>query len=345
MNNKWKNAAANMTRLKEHFLAIRKSESISVHKTLVYRAMSMICSLIPEAGNFYLPLTDIIISNVCSPDSKGDYEKGKGRHYYCAVNSHGMQKYPSGGYYKNGIGEYAKSARSMLEEDYTMALTMYKAGFTENAAKYLARAIHMLSDICCLPHATGMTYFSRKAMIHKTYEALARAMYPDSVPEHTITKEKLHIFNSEKGFGDALNAIVEDQTDEPDELLSDPVSSISARLGKTEEVVAAMLYRFMGDVSDTAEKAHYIAESSRISGYDIKIGITEDGIKFTEKGSPFSVKAGQKSNCDLFRAAHRFDGMYTFSPVSDDKGRVVILKNRRLRSFNPNRKKQFYSVK
>lgn len=348
MNNKWKkwkNAAAEMTRLKDHFLSVRKSESISVHKTLVYRALTMICSLVPEAGEFYLPLTDIIIANVCRPDSKGDYEKGKGRHYYCAANSRGMKKRTSGGYYKNGIGKYAKSARSMMEEDYTMALIMYKAGYTENAAKYFARAVHMLSDICCLPHATGMTYFSSKAIIHKTYEALARAMYPDSVPERMINKETLHIFDSEKGFGDALNTIAEAQTDEPEELLSDPVRSITNRLYKTEEAVAAMLYRFMRDVSDTAEKAHYIAENSRISGYDITMDIAEDGIKFTENSSPLSVNTGKKRSCDLFRAAHRFDGMYTFSPVSDDKGRMVILKNRRLRSFNPHRKKQFYSVK
>ncbi len=345
MKNKWKNAAAEMTSLKEHFLSVRKSESISVHKTLVYRALPMVCSLIPEAWDFYLPLTDIIISNVCSPDSKGDYEKGKGRHYYCAANSHGMKKHPSGGYYKNGIGKYAKSARSMLEENYTMALTMYKAGFKENAAKYLARAIHMLSDICCLPHATGMTYFSRKAMIHKTYEALARAIYPDSVPEHTITKEKLHIFSSEKGFGDALNAIAENQTEEPSELLSDPVRSISSRLGKTEEAVAAMMYQFMKDVSDTSGRTHYAAEKSHISGTDITINIKEDGLELTENGSLVCVKTGKKRSCGLFRAAHRYDGKYTFSLVSDDKGSVVLLDNHKLRSFNPHRKKQFYSIR
>lgn len=343
MNNKWKTAAAEMTKLREHFLAVRKSESISVHKTLVYRALPMLCSLIPEAEEFYRPLKETIIAYVCRPDSKGDYEKGAGRHYYCVTDSRGIKKRPSKGYYKNGIRKFAKSARSMLEEDYTMALTMYKAGFRENAVKYFARAVHMLSDICCLPHATGMTYFSNKSEIHKNYEDLARAMYPDSVPVRSITMDKLHIFDSQKGFGEALNAIAEAQIGEPEELLSDPVKSITNRLYKTEEAVAAMLYRFMKDASDTFANSRYIADNAHISCHDVSVRITEDGLTLEEKGSPISVKIDKKRSCTLFRAAHRFDGMYTFSPIDDDKGRVVLLKSHKLRSFNPHRENQLYS--
>ena len=344
MKNKWKISADKMTALKEHFLSVRKTKPVSVHKTLVYRALSLLLSHYPDAGNFYVPLTDIIISNVCRPDSTGDYEKGKGRHYYCAANSLCIKKHPSGGYYKNGIGKYAKSARSMFEEDYTMALTMYKAGFKENAAEYLARAIHMLSDICCLPHATGMTYFSRKAAVHKSYEAMARAMYPDSVPEHTMSKDKLHIFDSDKGFGDALNSLAEEQTDEFAGLLSDPVRSVTARLGRTEDAVAALMFRFMNDVSYSSGHPRYIAEYSRITGTDITVRVKENGLELIENGSPVCVKTGRKISCGLFRAAHRYDGKYTFSPVSDYRGRVMLPDNHRLRSFDPHKEKQFYSI-
>ncbi len=344
MNKKWKTAAAEMTRLKEHYLSVRKSESVSVHKTLVYRALDMVCSLIPEAGDFYIPITDTIISNVCRPDSKDDYEKGAGRHYYCVTNSHGIKKHPTMGYYKNGIRKYAKSARSMLEEDYTMALTMYKSGFIEISGEYFARAIHMLSDICCLPHAAGMTYFSNMSAIHKAYESMAKAMYPDSVPEHRITKNTLHLLDSESGFGDALNTAAEAQISEPKELLSDPEKSIINRIYKAEEAVAAILYRFMTDALDVSGKSRYIISNSRISGCGIIINVTEKGLVLTENDKEISIRTDQNTICTLFRAAHRFNGLYTFSPVSDDKGRVIILNRRILRPFNPRKENIFYRI-
>jgi len=344
MNKKWKKAAAEMTRLTEHYLSVRKSERISVHKTLVRRALALLCGIIPEAAEFYLPLTDTIIANVCRPDSTGDYEKGTGRHYYCVTNSHGMRKFPSEGYYKNGIRKFAKSARSMFEEDYTMALTMYKAGFIGKSAGYFARAVHMISDISCLPHVTGMTYYSSKKDIHKTYESLARAMYPDALPERRISMETLRFFDSEKGFGDAVNAIAEAQADEPKELLTDPVKSITNRLYKAEEVVAALMYRFMKDVSGNSAVNGCICDKSYISRHDICINITEDGLSLEQNGSAFSVPIDKKNNGNLFRAAHRSDGAYTFSPVSDSKGRSVILRSRKLRPFNPNRKNQLYRI-
>ena len=345
MNKKWKSAAEEMTKLKEEFLQTRSTLSISVHKTLIYRALPMLSRLAPETGEFYCRIKDILIDEVCHPDRTGDYEKGAGRHYYCVTDSHGIKKRPSHGYYKNGIRKYAKSARSMLEEDYTMALTMYMAGFRKIAAGYLARAIHMLSDICCLPHATGMTYFSSKGNIHKAYESMARAMYPDSVPERMITKDQLHILDSENGFGEAVNSIAEAQINEPKQLLSDPVGSVKNRLYIAEGAVAAILFKFYNDVSGKSRVSRYITNNSRICGHDISIDISENGLILIKDGIPLSVMTDKKTSCTLFRAAHRFNGMYTFSPVSDDKGRVIILDSNSLRAMNPNRKKQMYMIK
>lgn len=344
MNKKWKKSAAEMTRLTEYYLSVRRSERISVHKTLVYRALNMLCAVVPEAAEFYLPLTDTIIANVCRPDNTGDYENGTGRHYYCVMNSHGIRKFPSEGYYKNGIRKFAKSARSMFEEDYTMALTMHKAGFTDKSAGYFARAVHMISDISCLPHATGMTYFSDKKEIHKAYEALARAMYPDALPERSISMKTLRFFDSEKGFGDAVNDIAEAQINEPKKLLTEPVRSITNRLYKAEEAVAALMYRFMRDVSGASAVNSCICDKSHISGHDVCVFVTEDGLRLEQNNSPVSISVDKKKNGSLFRAAHRFDGLYTFSPISDSKGRSVILKSRKLRPFNPNRNNQLYRI-
>ncbi len=344
MNRKWKKTNIEMKKLTEYYLSVRKSERKSVHKILVQRALPMLCELIPETAEFYLPLTDIIISNVCRPDSTGDYEKGTGRHYYCVSNAYGMRKFPSRGYYKNGIRKFAKSARSMFEEDYTMAITMYKAGFTHKAAIYFARAIHMISDICCLPHVTGMTYYSSKKEIHKSYESLARAMYPDALPERSISAKELELFITDNGFGKAVNSITEAQYGESDTLHDDPVKSIANRLYKAEEVVATLMYRFMRDVSGNSAVNGCICDKSYISRHDICINITEDGLCLEHNGTPISVMTDKKNSCDIFRAAHRFDGLYTFSPISDKNGRSLILRSRKLSPFNPHRDNQLYRI-
>lgn len=344
MSRKWKKTNTEMKKLTEYYLSVRKSERKSVHKTLVQRAFSMLSGIIPEAAEFYLPLNDIIISSVCRPDSTGDYEKGTGRHYYCVTNSRGIRKFPSKGYYKNGIRKYAKSARTMFEEDYTMALTMYKAGYTNKAAVYFARAVHMISDICCLPHVTGMTYYSSKKEIHKAYESLARAMYPDALPERSISMETLCFFNPEKDFGDALNDIAEAQADDIGELHEDPVKSITNRLYKAEEAVAALMYRFMCDTLTSSGISGFIADNAVISGQNISISVSTDGLRLLQDEAPLSVMTDKKTRCNLFRAAHRFDGLYTFSPVSDKNGRSLIIRNRKLRPFNPHRDKQLYRI-
>ena len=344
MNKKWRNTAAKMRKLAKHYLSVRKSERISVHKTLVHRALALLYAVVPDAAEFYLPLTDVIIRNVCRPDNTGDHEKGSGRHYYCVTNSRGIRKLPSKGYYKNGIRKYAKSARTMFEEDYTMALTMYKAGYTGKSAGYLARAIHMLSDICCLPHVTGMTYYSDKKDIHKTYESLARAIYPDALPEQRITLKELQLLITENGFGDALNDIAEAQTEEISGLHDDPVKSITNRLYKAEETVAALMYRFMHDASASSGISGFIADKDIISEHDICITVSPDGLQLLQNGSPISVMTDKKNSCDIFRASHHFDGLYTFSPVSDKNGRSLIIRNRKLRSFNPHRDRQLYRI-
>lgn len=344
MTRKWRKTAAGMSELREHYLSVRKSKSVSVHKTLFRRALPMLCALVPEAEKFYQPITDIILSNVCRPDKAGDYEKGTGRHYYCVTNAYGMRKIPSEGYYRNGIRKFAKSARSMFDEDYTMALTMYKAGYIDESAVYFARAIHMLSDMCCLPHVAGMTYFSNKSAIHKAYEALARAMYPDALPERTITVESLHRFDPEKGFGDAINDIAEEQIDDLKEIADDPVKSITNRLYKAEEAVAALLYRFMADVSCESAVNGYIPDNSCIYGHDIRIEVTDEGLHLLQNGTQISVTADKSRSCSFFRAAHRFDGLYTFSPVSDANSKSLILTSGKLCPFNPNRRNQLYKI-
>ena len=344
---KWRAAALNMMKLRKHYIDVRKSESISVHRTFFYRALPMLYKQIPEAEEFYGPYRKFLVDFACRPDSSSDYEKGMGWHYYSATNSFGMKMKKSGGYYKNGVHKFHKSARTMMEEDYTMALTMNRAGFTDKGMEYLARAVHMLADMCCLPHGGGMTYYSPKKKIHQSYEDLARAMYADAIPEQDITNEQLHLFDDRSTFEKVLNSIVEAEIGEPKLLLTDPVSAITHRLQVAELTVCALLYRYYCDLKKTPEESHYLADGMKVSltskaqPYTVKI--SEDGISFLHEDKPFEVQVNG-AVCTVFRAAHRHDGLFTFSPADDKKGRVLSSESSELYRFSPHKKHIFFKL-
>ncbi len=145
----------NFTARKMNSLAKKKirennSEPSCVHKNLTLRTLVMLKYIRPESESVFAPIVKNLVPYSKRPDKKGDYENGMGRHYYCAASPSGREQSAINGYFKNGIGRCCKSARTMLEEDYTMALTMYIAGFYEKSAEFLGRALHMLSDIFLL---------------------------------------------------------------------------------------------------------------------------------------------------------------------------------------------------
>lgn len=293
---------------------LRKSNSIpsSVHHVLLKRGMAILRHDSPELADKIQPMMKYMLHVVKKPDHKGDYEKGMGRHYYCSLNYAGKPVSPICGYYRNGLGHFGKSARSMFEEDYTMALAMYKAGFIKQASSYLGRAVHMLCDICCLPHAASMTYFSPNAKLHKAYEDLASYIYPSRVPERTPLL--LHFFKDRSTFEGSLNYIAEVIRNEIPQLKADPIAQITARLYDTEFMTASLLERFAEDTELSAVEAHYIADGTIVhpmSDYrsEIMIRVTECGLMLISDGMKVV------SPCRLYAAAHRKDGIFSLMPV------------------------------
>lgn len=318
----------------------RNDVTKSVHKAILIRAYDLIRPFVPSIDSIIGRDFETMLHHCYCPDLKKDYEKGMGRHYYCTVNASGKKLKTVQGYYKNGINKFSKSARTMFEEDYTMALTMYNAGFYEQAAAFLGRAIHMLSDMCCLPHSSKWTYFSSKRNLHKAYENLAEVIYPNFVPIQQITNETLKTFNYHKSFGPALNKIVEREAKETDLLYSDPIDELKRRLLATERAVAALIYRFCNDISLPPDVAHYLEQNMVCRPFKdtpaLTIRITEKGIIFTRNGKTMEIKSEKNRTCKLFRAAHRSDGLFTLSPVYDEKeGRVISKEKPGLFSFDP----------
>jgi len=124
---------------------------------------------------------EIMVSEVTAPDTHGDRLNGRGMHYYCASTPTGQKLpyHPVLGGYCNGNGMPAPSPLTMMDGEYRAAIALYRCGHHEAAMKSLARALHMIADICCPPHSSGLTYFSKYAAYHKRYETIAQYLFWD----------------------------------------------------------------------------------------------------------------------------------------------------------------------
>ena len=161
-------------------MAADKHKYPSVHCGLMRAAARLLETEQPAAARRYEPGTvELLVSEAAAPDRVGDRQQGSGMHYFCAVTPDGLPVLPADfpGCFPNGKGAAAPSPLTMAEAEYRMALSLERAGRYAPALQSLARAAHMIQDICCPPHAAGLTYFSRYAMQHKRYEGQAAEIF------------------------------------------------------------------------------------------------------------------------------------------------------------------------
>lgn len=327
---------------KEHSL-----EPACVHKNLLLHSLVLLKNMRPESERIFSPIIKTLIPFSKRPDKKGDYENGMGRHYYCAASPSGKEQSAVNGYYRNGAGKCFKSARVMLEEDYTMALTMYIAGYHERSAEFLGRAVHMLSDICCIPHVCSMTYFSTAQSFHKGYEILAEVIYPELVPEQT-NPVLPDFFNDRNSFESDINNIALETAKGLDDMKGDLVDAVKSHLMRTERIITKFLIRFLDDLTASEHDAHYIMTGS---GCRLMRGTAPLTVKITEKGVTFhgvnpSPESDISVNNQVFYAAHRHNGLFTLSPVKDDEGKVLEVSDGKLvwHKFDPVRGEQLFRL-
>lgn len=161
-------------------MATDKHKYPSVHCGLVRAAVRLLEEENhPAAKRFQAGEIELLVSEAAAPDRMGDRQQGTGRHYYCAVTPDGVPVEPADfpGVFPNGTGRPAPSPLTMAEAEYRTALALERAGKFAPAMLSLARAAHMIEDICCPPHSTGLTYFSRYGKQHRRYEAQAAALF------------------------------------------------------------------------------------------------------------------------------------------------------------------------
>lgn len=123
-----------------------------------------------KAFNFYKDYKEQIIAGSTEPDIPTDIDKGAGTHYYSCLNSNCKELSETKGYYKNANGKFSKSAMTMLEDNYTSALSLYKSGKIENAMYTFGRAIHFVSDMGCTVHVSNMKHQEKPTNTHHAYE-------------------------------------------------------------------------------------------------------------------------------------------------------------------------------
>lgn len=120
--------------------------------------------------NFYSKYAEQLKKGCVDPDKKDDIDKGAGTHYYSCATAKGKALPSKGGYYQNRLGAYAKSARTMLEDNYSCALALYKNNKPEEAMYYLGRALHFVEDMSNPAHTANMKLEDKDNNPHKAFE-------------------------------------------------------------------------------------------------------------------------------------------------------------------------------
>lgn len=220
-----------------------------------------------DAYKFYETHKDRISYGVIVPDFKGDRNKGSGMHYYSSCDKNGNVTQPTyTGFYANRLGKFAPSARTMLEENYTMSFIQFANNMTDMALDSLGRCIHFISDIGCTVHTTNLISLPTKNNPHHCYEKYA---FANMERFHTDCGDnRLYEAYLNKSIGEMLNILsresskyyadvkaVENTTFE---------NALRNMLPRTEQHVAAFMNAYYEKLSENTADALKVKENIRI---------------------------------------------------------------------------------
>lgn len=275
----------------------------------------------------------VIVNYSAVPDQKGDMDKGKGYHYYCAKNIKG-KKVPlsKSGYYKSGNNfmaraSYSRTARSIFEDNYQLALTFFARNNEESVLKameFVGRCVHMISDVCCTPHTTDLTLTSKYSGRHKLFEYRAREIYQDFTAENG--DESIYCSHMrQKNVGEVMNGLAAASaeyygklmnTKDPDEL----DGAIGQLLILAQKNTAAFLLRLYKDIS----QGEIALVSDRV--YRLKNVAAQKYLR-TNKGSAAGYCLSKnRSENTLFRLTADNDGYYVLTAcAADNKDQSLCL--------------------
>ena len=244
---------------------------------------------------FFKPYEEQLEAGCTKPDRGGDVDHGAGMHYYSFCNKRGIELPATAGYYRNRRNKFSKSARTMLEENYTSALSLYKSGKPEDAMFVFARAAHFIEDMSCTPHVSNIRCFNRKRNIHNAYEEHINTICKQFNAER-LDKRLIKYYENDS-FEGAANRLIKASSKFVALIKTlDPIAfrdAAKATIELSQQNVAALMLKFYEDC--TTDKDNYIRD-----GRSVMIKNVVSGMVITEEnGKVFLAKPGDSKSSKL----------------------------------------------
>lgn len=289
-----------------------------------------------DAYELYSKYEETIVSHTQKPDYKGDFDKGKGWHYYCVTDVYGNEyKKSQSGYRMSGKNflspsRYCRTARTIFEDNYQSALSFFKAGETERAMQFVARCVHMIADIGCTPHTTNLTLTSVKNSKHKRYEYFTSGIFSDFKAE-SCNENIYRMFSEDELFGDCLNSLSESSAECYDIVVNARTESeLKETVGKAlclaQQYVCAFLLRFYNDSLSgkvTVEQGGKYFIRNVLNGKYLSVLVSRNGKAYGANLTDSKNVYQSQQNCSVFTAGLCEDGSYIFTA---DNNRLVASK-------------------
>lgn len=255
-----------------------------------------------KIATFYNKYYKQLESGCTAPDESGDIDHGAGMHYYSCCDPNGKKLLQTNGYYKDRLGRFLPSARTLFEQNYTSAVSLYKSGKKSEAMTCFARAIHFISDMGCPVHVANIRYFEKKGNIHYEFERHAKAAC--SVYTAQTSDRRLSKYYEKDTFQDALNKLVNYSAKFVKSVRSlDPLKLEdieSETLIHTQQNVMALMVRFYNDCM--TDNGYYIngskASSFKSEYSGLFLTVTDKGLTLSEKNKDLQQKLTVSWNDD-----------------------------------------------
>ncbi len=240
--------------------------SSEVHRYIAEKALELLekeKKLRPVA--FYKNWHEEIKLGSVAPDKTGDIDEGPGKHYYSCMNAKGRELDESKGFYRNRLGDFSPSARTLFRANYTSAVSLYKSGMAKESMVYLGRAIHFVSDMGCTPHVANMTSGIKASNVHNAFEKQINNSYSSFGADNF--DKRLTKYYEKADPGEAFNKLIKYAGKFVDTILHlDPRAfddTAKNTIPVTEQHVMAVLLKFYTDCN--SDKGNFVCNDKMYS--------------------------------------------------------------------------------
>lgn len=262
---------------------------------------------------FYRDWHSKILEGAVQPDKMSDIDKGSGMHYYSCKNAKGKDLDISNGFYRNRLGSFMPSARTLFRANYTAAVSLYKSGRTSDAMLCLGRAVHFVSDMGCTPHVANMKIGVKTNNVHHAFEKHVGSNYSYTADgfDKRLTK-----YYEKADPGEGFDRLIKysakfvDSIVKLDTKIFDDIAKHTIPV--TEQHVMAVLLKFYDDCN--ANNGNFLCDEKQYcfknEGTGLALTVTPKALTLAEpnkeKEQKLTVKLGELGTFGL-RAA---DGGY-----------------------------------